>query len=83
MRFVQEYDGDKTSRKQRNLNEFVSIVQLQREGCNASNYKGHRLKMRLKKAYRQLVLYMPSRHVLGEIFSENISVVNFVEESIC
>ena len=65
------------------FNEFVSIVQ-QQEGCDASNYKVNRLKMRLKKTYPQLVFYMPSRRVLGGIvFSENISVANFVEESIC
>ena len=65
------------------FNEFVSIVQ-QQEGCDASNYKVHRLKIRLKKTYPQLVFYMPSRRVLGEIvFSENVSVGNVVEESIC
>ena len=65
------------------FNEFVSIVQ-QQEGCDASNYKVHHLKMRLEKTFPRLVFYMPSRRVLGEIvFSENISVGNVVEESIC
>lgn len=65
------------------FNEFVNIVQ-QQEGCDASNYKVHRLKMRLKKTYPQLVFHMPSRRVLGEIvFSENVNLRDIAEERIC